>query len=152
MKKKLLGVAFFGLLLTAMAVLPLTALAGGGYGTSGDCIMGCGTANNACFNCCEKTFGSCDSGCSQTYQSCMSNCQYAPDLNNPASVDVATQQYKQCKGTCSNNMQSCDSDCNNVKKNFNCPGYMPPQKCSYDCQAWNPASRSCVGPAMNGCN
>jgi hypothetical protein len=24
-------------------------------------------------------------------------------------------------------------------------------KCKFDCQAWNPASNSCVGAPMNGC-
>jgi len=27
----------------------------------------------------------------------------------------------------------------------------PDPRCQYDCQSWNPASNSCVGPRMNGC-
>jgi hypothetical protein len=27
----------------------------------------------------------------------------------------------------------------------------PDSRCQFDCQAWNPASNSCIGPARNGC-
>ena len=31
------------------------------------------------------------------------------------------------------------------------PQPQPTPACPYDCQSWNPASRTCIGPHMNGC-
>ena len=138
MKKYLLGILF-------LVALPL------GAETMMQCIINCPPGVNACSNCCMAQFeankGPCYDGCqsaqtacfTQAWQSCQGNA-------NPQYC------YQQASMPCQQALFSCQRACSgSVQIPGGCPGEVPPQKCPYDCQMWNPASQSCIGPTMNGC-
>jgi hypothetical protein len=138
MKKYLLGI----LLLVA---LPLAAE------TMTQCIINCPPGVNACSNCCMAQFeankGPCYNGCQAAQKPCFDqawqSCQ-----GNPSPQYCYTVASNPCQQAVFSCQRACDGS---VQVPGGCPGEVPPQKCPYDCQMWNPASQSCIGPTMNGC-
>ncbi len=106
-----------------------------------DCINGCRPGVNECSNCCDSNFDPCFTGCFNGYTTCSDNC------------DPYDYNYLDCVEACRLARDGCYNNCNYVvEQEFDCPDFMPPQTCPYNCQMWNPASRSCAGAPMNGCN
>ena len=134
------------LLATALfAALPLAAE------TLSQCLINCPPGVNACSNCCFSQYdgakGPCFDGCVASQKSCFdaawASCQGKP---NPQYC------YQQASWPCQNAVFACQRNCDNVVQIAGgCPGEVPPQKCPYNCQMWNPASQSCIGPTMNVC-
>lgn len=115
------------------------------------CIINCPPGVNACSQCCMNQFeaakGPCYDGCQSAQNACF-NTAWQSCRNN------ANPQYcyQQASVPCQQALFSCQRACDgSVQIAGGCPGEVPPQKCPYDCQMWNPASQSCIGPAMNGC-
>ncbi|MCP4716146.1 MAG: carboxypeptidase regulatory-like domain-containing protein [Deltaproteobacteria bacterium] len=106
-----------------------------------DCSNGCLPGVNACSNCCNTSFDPCFDACFDAYYTCTVNC------------DPYDYSYPNCKNACDQTRQDCYNNCNyGLKQEFDCPDFMPPKTCPYNCQAWNSAGRSCVGAPMNACN
>lgn len=125
------------ILFSLSVLLFVTAPALAAYGTQSDCFMGCRPGNNSCTQCCSPIGQSCYSACSQQYRDCLGKC---------------TWNDQNCKNDCSSRHETCRTKCSNIKYSFDCPDWVDPNHpCPYDCQVWNPASRSCVGAPMNGC-
>jgi len=113
-------------------------------GTVGDCLVGCMTGSNECSSCCDNTFKeadkSCTDSCRNAFIRCLGGCE-----NNPNGSSACTDQ-------CQTDFQTCTDTCSSTTHEFTCPDWIPPQKCPYDCQTWSPATRSCTGAPMNGCD
>lgn len=134
------GLFFAGLLLA----LTLPAIAAESLS---QCLVNCPPGVNNCSNCCLSQFNAavapCENACTSTQTSC---------LNTAAQKCGGTTNncYFQAANACYSNWMSCRQACNPPIAG-GCPGEVPPQPCPYDCQMWNPASKTCVGAAMNGC-
>ena len=140
--------------------------------TNEECLINwCLPGVNDCSNCCEDEWeaaggGACWSGCWETYSSCIQTCQQ----NNSAAscfaqylrdrdwqkLDTCTQEadlaYQQCVKPCQKALDTCDDSCEQIQiTGSDCPGAQEPATCPYTCQSYNPASRSCVGAALNAC-
>lgn len=133
------------LAILVLAALPLAAE------NMTQCIINCPPGVNACSNCCMAQFdaakGPCYGACQTAQQPCFDQawqaCKSAP---NPSWC------YQRAIAPCQQAVFSCQRACDgSVQIAGGCPGEVPPQKCPYDCQMWNPASQSCIGPALNGC-
>jgi len=136
-REKSIVLLYSAILLTLSVMLFATAPALATYGTPVDCMSGCRPGNNSCTQCCSHVGESCYSACRQEGYKCVRNC---------LSWD------QECRNGCFSQMKNCNNNCSNTKYSFDCPDWVDPnQPCPYDCQMWNPASRSCVGPSMNGC-
>jgi len=110
-------------------------------GGGSDCMNGCLPGVNACSDCCMATFDPYFNECFGAYRDCMDECsgQY--------------YNYNKCADDCNAEREACnDTVWYSVQVEFDCPDFMPEQTCPYDCQAWNSASRSCVGAPFNGCD
>jgi hypothetical protein len=134
------------LVIALFAALPLAATE-----TEMQCIINCPPGVNACSQCCMNQFeaakGPCYDGCQAAQKPCFDaawqSCQSAPSPQ---------YCYMQASSPCQQAVFNCQRGCfNTVQIAGGCPGEVPPQKCPYQCQMWNPASQSCVGPQMNGC-
>lgn len=115
------------------------------------CIINCPPGNNSCSQCCMAQFdaakGPCYDACQTAQNPCFAaawqSCQGKP---NPQYC------YMQASSPCQRAVFSCQWNCDgSVQIAGGCPGEVPPQKCPYNCQMWNPASQSCIGPTMNAC-
>ena len=153
MKKS--GLVALCLLAMVLAFNPVSASAE--YGSMNKCISGCLPGVNPCSKCCDSTFGKVQGPCETSCQNALGSCnRQCTDQFEECSAQRRTDclsSYNQCRKQCSNGFNSCDNNCGGIETNFNCPNWVDPdkQKCPYDCQVWNPASRSCVGAPMNGC-
>ena len=77
---------------------------------------------------------------------------YRPDVVLLGGKLAPQYCFQQASMPCQQALFSCQRACSgSVQIPGGCPGEVPPQKCPYDCQMWNPASQSCIGPTMNGC-
>lgn len=122
---------------TLLCLAPSPALAV--FGTAGDCSMGCAPGDNSCMDCCSKLFPVCKRPCMDAYNACQTNCGLGPQMS--------------CRKNCEARLEACNQGCTNLRKDITCSGWVDPHtKCPYDCQMWNPASRTCIGPHMNGCS
>ena len=119
--------------------------------TLNQCVMNCPPGVNACMKCCMSQYdaasGPCFNSCAAASSSCFSaawaSCKSDP---NPQAC------YAAKSAPCLRAQFDCQRNCDNsVQIAGGCPGEVPPQKCPYNCQMWNPASQSCIGPAMNVC-
>ncbi|HYC58495.1 MAG TPA: hypothetical protein VEK79_02925 [Thermoanaerobaculia bacterium] len=115
------------------------------------CMINCPPGVNACSNCCFSQFdgakGPCFDACVAAPKSCFDaawrSCQ---GKANPQYCYMVASQ------PCQTAIFACQRNCDSVVQIAGgCPGEVPPQKCPYNCQMWNSASQSCIGPAMNAC-
>lgn len=116
------------------------------------CLINCPPGVNSCSNCCLAQF-------TAAVQPCYNDCQNAENacLQKAAmACNKLTDPYEEQRcmfdatNVCNGQYFSCRRACNPTIAG-GCPGEVPPQKCPYTCQMWNPASQSCIGPHMNGC-
>jgi hypothetical protein len=134
-----LAVALFG-------SLPLVATE-----TLNQCMLNCPPGVNACSNCCFAQFDAakrpCFDGCAAGQKSCFDAAWAACQRDgNPQYC------YMQKSQPCQLAIFMCQRNCDEVVQIAGgCPGEVAPQKCPYNCQMWNPASQSCIGPTMNVC-
>jgi len=153
------GLCFLGVVILVVCVAGVWPLAARAEkGTETTCLMGCRPGVNACSNCCMDTFNKaqapCRHQCRDEYNACGNNCSAAFEkCRKEKSVYACSQERGKCSQGCWNNWIGCDHNrCAAVQADFHCPDWVNPnQKCPYDCQVWNSASRSCVGAPMNGC-
>ncbi len=112
-------------------------------GSYNDCTNGCLPGNNSCNTCCDNTFDPCFDTCYDSYTDCHEGCR---NETNP-------DKHEKCMNDCDAAYTACRNNCfYDEQKEFDCPDFVPPQECPYNCQVWNPAGRSCVGAAMNACD
>ena len=134
------GLLFAGLLF--VLTLPATAAE-----SLSQCLTNCPSGVNNCSNCCLNQFNAavapCDNACTTVQTSCLNAAAQKCGGNSNAC-------YFQAADACYSNWIRCRQACNPPIAG-GCPGEVPPQNCPYDCQMWNPASKTCVGAAMNGC-
>lgn len=146
--------------LIVAAVLSLVLMAGpiqARQGNMGQCLSDCPPGVNDCSNCCEARFekvaGGCYPKCNSDFDGALQKCR--DDLHSCLEKGTDSgncfTQKRQCDNTCRNNFMNCRNNCSGIPFDIACPGSVPPQKCPYDCMSWNPASKSCIGPHMNGC-
>lgn len=119
------------------------------------CMSNCPPGNNSCVQCCisqQNTAAQpCQNACDATQSKCMSaaavKCNALPD---PYRERICFQSES---NACAQANWMCRWNCGRQDWQIpgGCPGEVPPQKCQYDCQMWNSASKSCVGAPMNGC-
>jgi hypothetical protein len=116
------------------------------------CIINCPPGVNSCSQCCLNQFDAATGPCYAACQSAQQACFNAAWQSCQGSVNPQVC-YQQAMVPCMQAAFSCQRTCDStVQIAGGCPGEVPPQKCPYNCQMWNPASQSCIGPAMNGCN
>lgn len=134
------------LVATILFALPLAA-----DETVDQCTLNCLPGVNACSNCCYAQFdaakGPCYAACNSQQSSCFDaawrSCQSSPNPQNC---------YARASSPCVIANFECQRNCDQtVRIAGGCPGEKPPQKCPYNCQVWNPASQTCIGPQMNVC-
>ena len=129
-----------GLLL--FAALPLVA-----DESLSQCLTNCPPGVNNCSNCCLSQFNAAAQPCYGSCDAAQSSCLNAAAKKCGSRTNDC---YYQAADACYMNWMNCRRACNPAIAG-GCPGEVPPQTCPYDCQMWNPASKSCVGAAMNGC-
>lgn len=109
-----------------------------------DCTNGCRPGVNSCNNCCDSHFKPCFDSCRKDRNTCSDKCNSYSKYSN---------DFSECLNACQTKYTACENNCEyKVIKSVSCPDWVPEGKCPYNCQIWNPASRSCVGAPMNGCN
>jgi hypothetical protein len=141
-------------------------------GTYDQCDMDCLPGVNACSSCCYTRYtdvvksDTCTKKAREASLKCEddrpkenSNCYAA--YNKCVAKNDKYNSVVKCITTrdqCFDNVKKTfDEKCPNVIKcpevlfDISCPGSVPEQECPYTCQSWNPASKSCVGPTLNGC-
>ncbi len=133
------------LLATSVVVLQLAAAE-----NLNQCLLNCPPGNNSCTQCCFAQYDSAS-------QPCANNCAAVafPCLNaalQQCGGDSSSPCYQIKAVPCLQAENACQSQCEvTVQIAGGCPGEVPPQPCQFNCQIWNPASKSCIGPASNGC-
>lgn len=127
------------LLLAAMPIFsPTPAMAE--TGTLTDCIIGCLPNDANCINCCKATFEATEPmDCCGDYGQCTEKCETQEGTR-------AVTCFRRCQKT----LRMCHDKYSEGEKEFNCPNWMAPKECPFECQVWSPASRKCVG-APQGC-
>jgi hypothetical protein len=125
--------------------IPVLATAGT-MATYLECQDGCPIGNQDCYAYCSSLFDPCLDECTRLKQEFIPSC-VASDREFP---NDATR-YTYCRDLMYTVFDQCNSNCNSIKKEVDYPNWMGEQECPYDCQRWNPTSRTCVGAAMNGC-
>ncbi|MBG0775147.1 MAG: hypothetical protein H0S85_01770 [Desulfovibrionaceae bacterium] len=132
------------LLFVAVAVAATTAAAGPAAaqtGTFARCVGGCPPGINPCTNCCDAAFGDLYGACLDRWARCKSGCD---GLGTGAARD-------RCRTACARADAQCRAGARKVERSFDCPGFVPEEPCPYDCQLWDRTTRSCIGPAADGC-
>jgi hypothetical protein len=117
------------------------------------CMINCPPGNNSCSQCCMTQFNAASAPCFDACNTTDMQCLIAAGKDCNAKFSDPYQEatcITQARNTCWLSYISCRRACNPDIKG-GCPGEVPPQKCPYNCQMWNPASQSCVGPQMNQC-
>jgi hypothetical protein len=135
------------LILSALLAVPLAAE------TVSQCIVNCPPGNNSCTQCCLDQFEAaaqpCYSACTATLARCSAKAAADCNAKHLAAEDEVAC-YAAARNVCWVAYMGCHQGCN-PQVQGGCPGEVPPQKCPYTCQSWNPASQSCVGAALNRC-
>lgn len=126
------------LMVAALIILGPTSVSAES-GTFTDCLMGCVPGDTACISCCKTLFKKASTDCYDDYVNCTHVCQSQEGTRAVA-----------CFRNCQQNCLSCCGDDQAVRE-FRCPGWMAPKDCPFDCQAWNPVSRRCVGAPKEVC-
>jgi hypothetical protein len=121
------------------------------------CLENCRPGNNPCTQCClaqqDKAAQPCRDACSATERKCVEAAPAFCKNKYPNSQ----QDQRWCIGSEEAKCQRTGRDCrwNCGRQDWDvpggCPGEVLPEKCPFDCQVWNSASKSCIGPRMNGC-
>ena len=141
---KLLGRVWLAVAL--FVALPLAASE-----TLMQCLTNCLPGVNPCSNCCFAQFDAAKGPCSDACQRAQKPCFDAAWASCEGSGD-RQRCYENRSGPCRTAEWECQRNCDNIVRIAGgCPGEVQPQKCPYNCQTWNPAGQSCVGPAMNAC-
>jgi hypothetical protein len=122
--------------------------------TTSQCMMNCPPGNNSCTQCCSAQFdasnGACYGACAGNQQGCIAAAKLVCD-KQPTQWERDNCNRSEAS-KCMYTAWQCRSDCyGTVQIPGNCPGEVPPQKCPFNCQVWNPASKSCVGANLNVC-
>ena len=118
----------------------------GTLATYSECQHGCQTGNQACFGYCSSLFDPCFNHCVEQAREFIPNC-----IASDRKFSNDETRYTHCRNLMYSEDARCKNYCYTIKKEVDYPGWMPEQECPYDCQKWNPASRTCVGAPMNGC-
>jgi hypothetical protein len=139
--------------LSALFTLGLTA-----GETVDQCLTNCPPGNNGCSQCCLSQSDAITSACSANCQAAQSPCVTAAISScGPLEIDgVPVQPDYPCitkaMAPCNQAIADCQNGCQDVAQIAGgCPGEVLPQTCPFNCQSWNPASQSCIGPDMNEC-
>lgn len=156
MLKKLYSTLVLSLVLSLLFIAgPVQAR----QGNMTQCLMDCPPGVNNCSNCCSARFdqvaGGCLQKCNSDHDAGLDQCGNAMRdcmAKNPQNPGICSDEYQKCKKADWNKFLDCRNNCMALPFDIACPGSVPPQKCPYDCMAWNPASKSCIGPRMNGCS
>jgi len=125
--------------------LPAPGFAGA-FVTYSECQDGCPIGDQGCYSYCSSLFDPCFNRCAEEAREFIPNC-IASDRQFPNDKT----RYTHCRDLLYIVNAQCKNNCRTIKKEVNYPNWMPEQECPYDCQKWNPASRTCVGAKMNGC-
>ena len=162
-------------LLTILVLAPLsTVFASESYM---QCLENCPPGVNGCSNCCmaqlEAAQQPCVNKCAQARGKCTDACQatqnqcyrtVAARCNDACGSSTRCEEncnfqgqfrcdsdFRRCESSCGMGETSCRIDCRHTSPAIagGCPGEVPAQKCPYNCQSWNSASKSCIGAAMN---
>lgn len=132
-------------LLACLCVFAAGAVPASGWAASGnltDCIVGCVPGDSACIECCRNAFDSQSSGtCCDAYADCNIMCE-----NQEGTQAVA------CLKECRARLQACHAPYADMVREFDCPDWVAPKDCPFECQAWNPVSRKCVGAPQSVCD
>lgn len=129
---------FVSTLLALALAFPTQAVAESGNFT--DCLMGCIPGDSQCIDCCKSTFADTMTICVDTYVECSQICESQEGTRAVA-----------CFNNCQKELKRCNANLSQMQKEFTCPNWMAPHDCPFECQAWNPVSRKCVG-APKGCD
>ncbi len=132
-----------GVFFLLYAVVPSHA---GTMATYGECQDGCPIGDQGCYNYCSSLFDPCFNKCAEEAREFIPNC-IASDRQFPNNAT----RYTHCRDLLYIVNAQCKNNCRSIKKEVDYPNWMSEQECPYDCQRWNPASRTCVGAKMNGC-
>ena len=137
------------IVLTAMALVLaccLPALAGT-MATHSECLDGCPIGDQSCYNYCSSLFDPCFDACAEQAREFIPNC-----IASDRQFSNDKTRYTHCRDLLYIINAQCKNNCRSIKKEVDYPNWMGEQACPYDCQKWNPASRTCVGAKMNGCS
>lgn len=120
--------------------------------TMSECLMNCPPGVNNCSNCCMDQFNAaavpCYNDCQAAENTCLRNA--AAECNKISDPYKEQQCIYAASNACFMGYMTCRRQCN-PQIAGGCPGEVPPQKCPYTCQMWNPAGQSCVGAPSNAC-
>ena len=162
------------LLLLGFLVLVLVALPAASSETYKQCLLNCQPGVNECSKCCDKQFYDlakpCRDACLETQRTCISaaikpKCIPVRDecLRRAAEGHDRTTDRKACEDAFDRCVREATEPCNRAYNTCRdsapcnppiaggCPGEVPPQKCEFTCQTWNPAGKKCIGPRSNSC-
>ncbi len=129
--------------LLLLSMLPAHA---GTWVTYSECQDGCPIGDQDCYSYCSSLFDPCFDKCAEEARVFIPDC-IASDRQFPNDGT----RYVHCRDLLYIVNAQCKDNCRSIKKLVNYPTWMAEQECPYDCQKWNPASRTCVGAKMNGC-
>ena len=116
------------------------------------CLDNCRPGVNECSNCCfaqqDVAAQPCRNACDVTQSKCIDTGTAKCKKDNPNHPEYCINyEARKCERT----GWTCRRDCS--VKDWDiagaCPGEIPPQKCPFNCQSWNSASKSCIGAPMN---
>lgn len=128
-------------------ILVIPALAAAGtMATYSECQDGCPIGDQGCYSYCSSLFDPCFNACADQARNFIPDC-----IASDRQFDNSQTRYSHCRDLLYIVNAQCKNNCRTIKKEVDYPNWMAEQKCPYDCQKWNPASRSCVGAKMNGC-
>lgn len=126
--------------------------------TVDQCLINCPPGNNGCSQCCLSQSDAANATCNSNCQAAQEPCVNAAISScGPLEVDGLPVQpdypcITKAMAPCNQAIADCENSCNDSAQIAGgCPGEVLPQTCPYNCQSWNPASQSCIGPEMNEC-
>jgi hypothetical protein len=122
------------------------------------CLDNCRPGVNDCSKCCmaqqDTAAQPCRDKCDATQNKCVQGAEAKCKAANPGKPDYVIRGCTKAEQRqCENTGWDCRFNCSRTNWDIpgNCPGEVLPQKCPFNCQTWNSASKSCVGAPMNAC-
>jgi len=121
------------------------------------CMDNCRPSDRECLKCCdtqrEKATQLCRDASDVTQNTCIQTAPAICKKKYPNSEDQQSWCISNVQWWCEADGKARRRDCGvkDWEVPGGCPGELPPQKCEYRCESWNPVSQSCIGPRRNDC-